>query len=77
MHDRNVSLNKEIERHRIKNQNDLWHGIKNLKKSVKNVCSGPKYKHGSSWHHELDDKGESVANHAHYAARNCNVVHKS
>ena len=30
--DRNVSINKELAKREINNQNDLWHGIKGLKK---------------------------------------------
>ena len=72
VHDRNVSINNEIKRRGMINQNDLWHGIKNLKKVVKGVSCGAKKNHDKTWHTELDDKVNSIANHAHYAARHSN-----
>ena len=72
IHDRNVSINKELSARDIMNQNDLWHGIKGLKKALQKIAAGPKKHHGKTWHNELFDKVTSVANHAHYAARNSN-----
>ena len=42
IHDNNTSVNNEIKRRGIISANDLWHGIKNLKRVVKNVTCGPK-----------------------------------
>jgi hypothetical protein len=69
IHDRNVSINKELRVRGIMNQNDMWHAIKPVKKSLRKVGDGPKKNHGKTWHHELDDKMNSIANHFHYAAR--------
>lgn len=69
IHDRNVSLNKEIKSRGIVSQNDLWHGIKNLKKVLKNISAGSKKSHGQTWHNQLDDKINGIANHVHHAAR--------
>ena len=71
-HDRNQSINKFIrETTTATNQNDIWHGIKSLKKSVSKIVSGPQYKEGQAWHQELKDKLEPMCTHAHWAARNC------
>ncbi len=70
IHDRNPTVNKNIRNADIINQNDLWHGIKSLKKDLKKISAGPKYKHSTTWHRELADKVEPVANHVHWAARN-------
>ena len=70
IHDRNMSINKKLKDRGISNQNDIWHVIKSLKKQLKKVSSGAKMRHGTTWHFELDDKVESVANHAQYATRN-------
>jgi hypothetical protein len=69
IHDRNMSINKALKTRGISNQNDIWHAIKSLKKKLKQVSSGAKMHHGKTWHFELDDKVESVANHAQYATR--------
>ena len=71
VHDMNVTVNKEVSSKGILNQNDLWHGVKNLKKIVKAVTVGAKRDHGKTWHHELDDKLLPVATHAYWATRNC------
>ena len=42
IHDNNASVKNEIKHRGIISANDLWHGIKNLKKVVKNVTCGPK-----------------------------------
>ena len=72
IHDRNVSVNNEVRKRNMINQNDLWHGIKNLKKLVKVVSCGAKKNHGKTWHEQLDDKVNAIANHVHYAARHSN-----
>lgn len=69
IHDRNVSINKELKVRGICNQNDLWHAIKPVKKSLRKIGDGAKKNHGKTWHHELDDKVTSIANHIHYASR--------
>ena len=72
-HDRNTSINKMIrENHKITtNQNDTWHSVKALKKSVLKIGAGAKKHKGKTWHWQLEDKAESVATHAHWAIRNC------
>ena len=55
----------------INNQNDLWHGIKNLKKKLKTVASGPLYKRNVTWSLELEDKVDAVAKHVYWASQNC------
>lgn len=72
-HDKNASVNKFIktERSGTTSTNDTWHGTKNLTKQVKTVCSGPKYKEGSTWHQELSDKAASIKTHVYWAMKNC------
>lgn len=53
------------------NQNDSWHGVKSMKKNLKVISSGPKYKEGNTWSIQLEDKAEPVATHIHWALRNC------
>ncbi len=72
IHDRNMAVNKIVQQHSVGNQNDLWHGIKSVKKTLTQISSGPKYKHGTTWHRELDDKVDPVGTHYHWAVRNCN-----
>ena len=65
-HDRNMSINKfvrEREHGFTRNQNDLWHGIKSVKKTLTNISSGPRYMEGKTWSEELVDKVEPVATH--------------
>jgi hypothetical protein len=69
IHDNNATVNKQINSRDLVNQNDLWHGIKNLKRGVKKVTEGPKKNHSLTWHTELDDKLVSIATHTHWAAR--------
>jgi hypothetical protein len=73
-HDRNMAINKWVKTHSppVINQNDTWHGVKAMKKSVSAISSGPKYKHANTWHVELSDKVEPLATHTHWAIRNCN-----
>ncbi len=72
-HDRNLSVNKFIRgKETIINQNDTWHGVKSVAKSLSAVSTGPKYKHGSTWHEQLTDKVQPIKTHFHYAIRNCN-----
>ena len=71
-HDRNLSINKLVKsRPMTTNQNDCWHGVKSLKKALKVISSGPKYKEGKTWFDQLSDKAEPVATHIHWAIRNC------
>jgi hypothetical protein len=70
-HDRNMAVNKLVREAGSKNQNDHWHGIKALKKAITNISSGAKKNHGITWHNELEDKVEPIANHAHWAIQNC------
>lgn len=70
-HDRQPAVNKFGRENAMINQDDPWHGIKSLKKTVKSICKGPKYKHGRTWHTELEDKLEPVATHCHFAAKQC------
>lgn len=73
-HDRNLSINCFIKRERedTVNQNDTWHAAKSVEKEMKSVCTGPKAKHGVTWHEELSDKVRSVRTHVQYSIRNCN-----
>ena len=59
-----------IDRKGIKNQNDLWHGIKNLKRELRTITSGPKYKKNKTWSPQLEDKIRGVTNHIYWAAKN-------
>ena len=72
-HDRNKSINKLVRDTQplTISENDTWHSVKALKKAVEKVGAGPKYLLGKSWHHQLEDKAEPVATHAHGAIRNC------
>jgi hypothetical protein len=72
IHDRNMSINKLVNDRYIINQNDLWHGVRNLKKAMSKVMCGAKKYHGQTWHFELDDKLNSIANHVYYAAKASN-----
>lgn len=71
VHDRNLSVNNVCKEYGFQNQNDTWHAVKSLKSSLKTICTGPKYKHGKTWHEQLYDKLEPVATHVHWAIRNC------
>ena len=71
-HDRNMTINKFVKtRGYTVNQNDSWHGVKTVKKAMKTVSSGAKYKEGKTWSEQLVDKVEPVATHFHWAIRNC------
>ena len=73
IHDRNMAINKLIRDSQPMtiNQNDTWHYVKALKKSVARIGGGAKYQLGKAWHWQLEDKAEPVATHAHWAIRNC------
>ena len=72
VHDRNMSINADVRTKPLTvNQNDVWHAIKALKKSLKSVAAGAKKRSGVTWHPELEDKVESVCTHAHWVVRNC------
>jgi hypothetical protein len=45
------------------NQNDLWHAVKAVKKSVSKVSKGAKFSEGLSWSQQLADKVEPIATH--------------
>ena len=72
-HDRNMAINKMVREHSppVINQNDTWHGAKSVKKAISAIASGPKYKHGKTWHYELSDKVEAIVTHVHWAMHNC------
>ena len=70
-HDRNMSINKAIREWDITNQNDVWHTVKAVKRPLRVLSTGPKYKIGKTWHPELADKVESVATHCTYAIKRC------
>lgn len=57
-HDSNSTVNTYVESMGAPtvNQNETWHGGKNVKKEMSKVCKGPRYKEGKTWHHELSDK---------------------
>ncbi len=66
-----MAVNKIVRDCRLFNQNDLWHGIKSLKKSLSQVATGPQFKHEVTWHQELDDKIDPIGTHYHWAVQNC------
>ena len=71
-HDRNLSINKLIkDKEETINQNDLWHAVKTIKKSIKNISSGSKKSEGVTWSEQLVDKAEPIATHIHWAVRHC------
>lgn len=72
-HDKNASVNKFIytEREDTTSTNDTWHCTKNVAKELKCICSGPKYKEGITWHHQLGDKASSIKTHIYWAMKNC------
>lgn len=71
-HDSNAAINNMAMERANTNQNDTWHGIKSLKKTLAAVATGPKYKRGSTWHEQLSDKVEPVLTHVRHCMRNCN-----
>lgn len=71
-HDRNLSINKFVKDTReTTNQNDLWHAVKSLKKSINNISAGTKKSEGWTWSEQLIDKTEPIATHVHWAIRHC------
>ena len=72
-HDRNSSVNSYLKQDHghVSNANDTWHATKGVAKELKKICSGPQYKHGSSWHGELSDKAGAIKTHCYYAIKNC------
>jgi hypothetical protein len=71
-HDRNVSVNAYIRSlNGPINQNDRWHGIKALKKSLSKISSGNVRDSGTTWHWQLEGKVEPIATHAHWAIVHC------
>ena len=71
-HDRNMAVNKFVKTSGYTlNQNDSWHGVRSMKKAIKSISSGPKYKEGKTLFEQLYDKEEPVATHVHWALRNC------
>ncbi|CAH1774114.1 unnamed protein product [Owenia fusiformis] len=73
VHDCNGAVNCLVRDTQIftDNQNDSWHACIALKKQIQNVASGPKYKHGQSWHAQLEDKPEAIRKFAYTAMKNC------
>ena len=56
-HDRNMSVNKLVKDTNFTvNQNDSWHGVKSIKKAMKTISSGPKYKEGQTWFEQLSTR---------------------
>ena len=53
------------------NQNDSWYGVISMKRALKSISTGPKYKKGSTWSEQLLDKEEPIATHVHWALRHC------
>ena len=76
IHDRNMAINKLVHDSQPMtiNQNDTWHYVKALKKSVARIGGGAKYQLGKGWHWQLEDKAEPVATHAHWAIHNCGRI---
>ena len=75
-HDRNMSINRLVkdkshDESSVVNQNDTWHTLRTLRKLVKAVASGPKYKAGSTWHQELEDNIEPIVTYATWPIKNC------
>ena len=71
-HDRNMSINKLVKSTPFTtNQNDTWHSIRTLKKTVAKMGFGAKYLKGKTWHPQLEDKDEAVARHCHWAIQHC------
>ncbi|MES9884387.1 MAG: hypothetical protein ABW185_26365 [Sedimenticola sp.] len=72
-HDRNASVNKylRVEQPCIENANDTWHATKGIAKQLKHIVTGPKRKHGITWHDQLRDKAASIKTHAYYAMKHC------
>lgn len=72
VHDRNLSVNSYVKKlGGPTNQNDRWHGIKNLKKGIDSISRGTKKEHGKSWHLDMEDKVEPIGTHAHWAIEHC------
>ena len=73
VHDSNASINKFIRENKpaTSNQNDTWHAGVSLKKAVCAITKGAQYKHGVTWHRELQDKATNIITHVHWAMRNC------
>jgi hypothetical protein len=73
IHDRNLSVNSFIKKlNGPINQNDRWHGIKNLKKDLEKISDGAKKNEGKTWHGQVQGKVEAIGTHAHWAIENCN-----
>ena len=72
VHDCNTTIDKYVTQLQdVTNQNETWHGIKNLKKEISKVVSGAKTNEGKTWHRQLCDKVLPIATHAQYSMRNC------
>ena len=71
-HDRNLSINKFVRENgeSVVNQNDPWHAIKALKKSVTDISTSAKKRRGSTWHWQLEDKVQPLGTNAHWAIQN-------
>jgi hypothetical protein len=71
-HDRKMTVNKFVKETQFTtNQNDLWHAVKGVKKSVSKVSKGAKFSEGISWSQQLADKVEPIVTHISWSVRNC------
>ena len=72
VHDCNATIDKFVsDSQDAINQNESWHGIKNLKKEMSKITDGPKKKEGKTWHRQLRDKLLPITTHAQFSMRNC------
>ena len=75
VHDDNRSVSKYVETERPDTENaiDIWHETSKIPSKFRTISSGPKYKHGKTWHTELHDKGAFVKKHINFSLRHCNA----
>ena len=52
------------------NQNDSWHGVRTVKKAIKQFFLVINVRRGKTWSEQVVDKVEPVATHFHAAIRN-------
>ena len=76
-HDYITAVNRLVADRGINNQNDIWHGIKNIKKKMKTVAQGPLYKRNKTWSLQLEDKVDAVANHNYWQVKIVTITQKS
>lgn len=72
-HDNNASITKYVrETHTSTiNQLDNWHACKSFERHVSVVTQGPRYKHGVTWHQQLNDKLSALKIHLQHCLVNC------